>query len=387
MSSRILIAEDDTRISAFLEKGLRANGFAPTVVTNGRDAHDLAISGEFDLLILDIGLPAVDGFEVLTLLRKRKDRLPVIILTARDSVADTVAGLEGGADDYMSKPFRFEQLMARIRARLREDASTEATTLHRGSLSLDLRTRRAEVDGRSVDLSAREFALAEVFLRHPGHVLSREQLLSRVWGYDFDPGSNVVESTSATCAASSATRPSRRCAGWATGWCESYRDVRGEQRDEDVHDREAHEEHRERVAYDVACLEAEYRQRRQHPERLQQVGARLTEVVDDHHPPGVHSRETIGEFSIQSSGRRGAPSESSPRDPGPSSGRSVIPMSSAVRARSGDGASIQARATATTKTTSVASTAATNGIAPRGDLGTVASHTISRATGRDVATA
>jgi DNA-binding response OmpR family regulator len=191
--SRILIAEDDARISAFLAKGLRSNGFTPTVVANGVDAYDLATTGEFDLLVLDIGLPVVDGFEVLSRLRQRKERLPVIILTARDSVADTVAGLEGGADDYLSKPFRFEELVARIRARLREDVSAEQTVLRHGPLSLDLLTRRAEVDGRSVDLSAREFALAEVFLQHPGQVLSREQLLSRVWGYDFDPGSNVVD--------------------------------------------------------------------------------------------------------------------------------------------------------------------------------------------------
>jgi len=143
--------------------------------------------------VLDIGLPVMDGFEVLAQLRRRKEYLPVIILTARDSVADTVAGLEGGADDYMPKPFRFEELLARIRARLREDSAADATVLSHGSLSLDLRTRRAEIGGRTVNLSAREFALAEVFLRHPGHVLSREQLLSRVWGYDFDPGSNVVD--------------------------------------------------------------------------------------------------------------------------------------------------------------------------------------------------
>lgn len=193
MSSRILIAEDDKRISAFIEKGLRSNGFAPTVVATGRDAYDLAATGEFDLLVLDIGLPVMDGFEVLAQLRKRKDRLPVIILTARDSVSDTVAGLEGGADDYMPKPFRFEELLARIRARLRDDTVADATVLEHGRWSLDLRTRRANVDGRSIDLSAREFALAEVFFRNPGHVLSREQLLSRVWGYDFDPGSNVVD--------------------------------------------------------------------------------------------------------------------------------------------------------------------------------------------------
>ena len=190
---RVLVAEDEVRISSFIEKGLRANGFTPTVVADGRAAYDYAVSGEFDLLLLDIGLPLLDGFEVLRRLRQAKIALPVIILTARDSLTDTVAGLEGGADDYMSKPFRFEELLARIRLRLREDGTPETTVLTNGGLALDLRTRRAAVEGGTVDLSAREFALAETFLRHPGQVLSREQLLSHVWGYDFDPGSNVVD--------------------------------------------------------------------------------------------------------------------------------------------------------------------------------------------------
>jgi DNA-binding response OmpR family regulator len=119
--------------------------------------------------------------------------LPVVILTARDSVEDTVAGLEGGADDYVAKPFRFEELLARVRARLREDGVAEPTVLRVGEAALDLRTRRLTVDDRTVELTAREFAMAEMFFRHPGQVLSREQLLSHVWGYDYDPGSNVVE--------------------------------------------------------------------------------------------------------------------------------------------------------------------------------------------------
>lgn len=191
--SRILIAEDEPRIAAFVEKGLKANGFATTVVTDGRSALARARSGEADLLVLDIGLPGMDGFAVLRALRAEKVSLPVIILTARDGVQDTVAGLEGGADDYMPKPFRFEELLARVRLRLAGSRPVEATVLRCGALSLDLRTRRASADGRTVDLSAREFALAEAFLRHPGQVLSREQLLSGVWGYDFDPGSNVVD--------------------------------------------------------------------------------------------------------------------------------------------------------------------------------------------------
>jgi DNA-binding response OmpR family regulator len=191
--SRILIAEDEARIASFLEKGLKANGFATSVAADGRDALALASSGRFDLMILDLGLPGKDGFTVLEELRTQGSKLPVVILTARDSVRDTVAGLEGGADDYITKPFRFEELLARVRVRLRGDHAPEETVLHVGAASLDLRTRRIEVDGVSADLSAREFALAEMFFRHPGQVLSREQLLSHVWGYDFDPRSNVVD--------------------------------------------------------------------------------------------------------------------------------------------------------------------------------------------------
>ena len=191
--SRILIAEDEPRIASFIEKGLRAHGFTTTVAADGRTARSTALAGGFDLLVLDIGLPGMDGFEVLRSLRAERCTIPVVVLTARDSVQDTVAGLEGGADDYMPKPFRFEELLARIRLRLAGGRPAELTVLTCGDLSLDLRTRRAQAGGRSVDLSAREFALAETFLRHPGQVLAREQLLSHVWGYDFDPGSNVVD--------------------------------------------------------------------------------------------------------------------------------------------------------------------------------------------------
>jgi two-component system copper resistance phosphate regulon response regulator CusR len=191
--SRILIVEDETRIASFLEKGLRANGFATQVTGNGEQALLLARRGAFDLLILDLGLPDKDGLEVLRELREDHISLPVIILTARESVSDRVLGLEGGADDYITKPFRFEELLARVRVRLRADRTAEPTLLRAGNAVLDLRMRRALVGDRTVDLSAREFALAEVFFRHPGQVLSREQLLSQVWGYDFDPGSNIVD--------------------------------------------------------------------------------------------------------------------------------------------------------------------------------------------------
>ncbi|HEX4816450.1 MAG TPA: response regulator transcription factor [Nonomuraea sp.] len=191
--NRILIAEDEARIASFVEKGLRANGFVTAVVGDGVAAYDLACAGGFDLLILDIGLPLSDGFTVLRRLREAKVAIPVIILTARDSVSDTVAGLEGGADDYIAKPFAFEELLARVRLRLRADRTPEVTVLRVSDLSLDLRTRRAYVGDRAVDLSTREFALAEIFCRHPDQVLTREQLLSHVWGFDFDPGSNVVD--------------------------------------------------------------------------------------------------------------------------------------------------------------------------------------------------
>ena len=193
--SQILIAEDEVGISSFITKGLRAAGYASTAVESGEEALVLALGGDFQLLVLDIGLPDMDGFTVLRRLREAGSTIPVIILTARTSVDDTVAGLEGGADDYVPKPFRFEELLARIRLRLRapEQSGQDTSVLSHGDLSLDLRTRHATVADREVELSAREFSLLETFLSHPGQVLSREQLLDRVWGYDFDPGSNVVD--------------------------------------------------------------------------------------------------------------------------------------------------------------------------------------------------
>ena len=193
--SRILIVEDEPRIASFLAKGLKADGFTTTVAEDGITGLDYALTGEFDLIVLDIGLPGMDGYEVLRRLQTERATLPVIVLTARDSVSDTVAALEGGAADYMPKPFRFDELRARVRLRLRETsaAATVDDELMAGPIRLDLRTREATVDGELVELSAREFKLAEVFLRNSGQVLSREQLLSHVWGYDFDPGSNVVD--------------------------------------------------------------------------------------------------------------------------------------------------------------------------------------------------
>jgi two-component system response regulator QseB len=191
--NRILIAEDEPRLASFLEKGLRSNGFVTTVAEDGGKASLMARDQEFDLLVLDLGLPGKDGTEVLREMRASGQRMPVIILTARDDVSDKVSGLEGGADDYVTKPFRFEELLARVRARLRDERTIERTVLRAGEVVLDLRTRRASTGGRTVDLTAREFTMLEVLIRHAGQVLSREQLLSHVWGYDYDPGSNVVD--------------------------------------------------------------------------------------------------------------------------------------------------------------------------------------------------
>lgn len=192
--STVLIVEDEARIASFLTKGLKAAGFTPRVVTRGEQAVEAVLMGGVDLVLLDVGLPDIDGFEVLEQIRGQGVGMPVIMLTARSSVADRVAGLEGGADDYVPKPFSFEELLARVRLRLREETPTSsAMTLTRGSLVLDLKTRRARVGEEWVDLSAREFTLLETFMRHPGQVLSREQLLSAVWGIDFDGASNVVD--------------------------------------------------------------------------------------------------------------------------------------------------------------------------------------------------
>jgi two-component system response regulator QseB len=191
---RILIAEDSRRVASFLEKGLRANGYTTTVVRDGAAASVMANDDDFDLFILDLGLPGKDGSVVLRELRGRGQRLPTIVLTARDDVTDKVAGLEGGADDYVTKPFRFEELLARVRVRLRSEAGPNGPTVLRvGEVVLDPRTRRVAADGASVDLSAREFTMLETFMRHAGQVLSREQLLSHVWGYDHDPESNVID--------------------------------------------------------------------------------------------------------------------------------------------------------------------------------------------------
>jgi DNA-binding response OmpR family regulator len=189
--ARILIAEDEPRIAAFLEKGLRSHGYTTVTVNDGHAVASLARDEDFDLAVLDLGLPGLDGLDALREIRRRGEHIPVVILTARSDTV--VAGFESGADDYVTKPFRFEELLARIRVRLKTPPTDEPTVMRAGEITLDIRSRRASVGDRTVELTAREFALLETFLRHPDQVLSREQLLSQVWGYDFDPGSNVVE--------------------------------------------------------------------------------------------------------------------------------------------------------------------------------------------------
>lgn len=192
--STILVAEDEARIAAFVEKGLRTAGFDVVVVHDGRAAYETASAGGVDLLVLDLGLPKLDGSAVLARLRAAGSAVPVIVLTARTGVDHTVASLEGGADDHMVKPFRVEELVARIRLRLREERRSDVVPLRRyGDLALDTTTRRVTVGGRVVELSAREFLLLELLLRSAGDVVTRERALAEVWGYSFDPGTNVVD--------------------------------------------------------------------------------------------------------------------------------------------------------------------------------------------------
>ena len=189
----ILIVEDEQRIAEFVSRGLQAAGYQTEIIDDGLEALERAQQPDIDLVLLDIGLPSMDGLEVLRELRGRGNAVPVIILTARSSTRETVEGLDAGASDYVPKPFTFDELLARVRSRLRDTVGTAPTALSHGDIVMDILARRVTVGSKEVELSAREFALAEQFLRSPGQVLSREVLLSRVWGMDFDPGSNVVD--------------------------------------------------------------------------------------------------------------------------------------------------------------------------------------------------
>ena len=196
--THILVAEDEKRIADFLVTGLRSSGYRVSVARTGPAALRMATEGDVDLVVLDIGLPGMDGLSVLRSLRAAGSLVPVLILTAHDGVSDTVAGLDGGADDYMTKPFSLAELRARIRRRLAAATLLRPTTagpdwLAVDDLVLDVRGRRVEVGGRWVDLSPREVDLLQVLFQAPGEVLSREELLSRAWGTEHDPGTNVVD--------------------------------------------------------------------------------------------------------------------------------------------------------------------------------------------------
>ncbi len=190
---RVLIVEDDPAIVRFLERGLAAHGHQAIAADNGHDGVIMAADESVDFVLLDIMLPGMDGQEVLRRIRARRPNLPVLMLTARDEVRDKVSALDGGADDYLTKPFDLDELLARMRALVRRADQPEASRIEKGDLKLDLRSHRVWRGEKSVELSSREFALLEYFVRHSGQVLSRQQILSAVWDYAFDPGSNVVD--------------------------------------------------------------------------------------------------------------------------------------------------------------------------------------------------
>jgi DNA-binding response OmpR family regulator len=191
---RVLVVEDDDSIASFVARGLREAGFAVDVARDGHEGLAKAQTAEYDALIIDVMLPGRDGVSVVGSLRRAKIPTPVLLLTARRSIEDRVHGLESGADDYLTKPFAFPELLARVHALIRRAKGTpEPTDLSYHDVTLNRLTRRVERAGREIELRPREFALLELLLRHPERVVSKTMILSHVWGYDFDPGSNVVD--------------------------------------------------------------------------------------------------------------------------------------------------------------------------------------------------
>jgi two-component system OmpR family response regulator len=191
---RILVAEDDQVIAEFVAQGLREAGYAVDVAATGPEALRKALDGGYDAAVMDVMLPGLDGLSVIEQLRAKKQQMPVLILSARHTVDDRVKGLQAGGDDYLTKPFAFAELLARLQALLRRaGGAAEPTRLTVADLSLDLLSRRVERQGRPLDLRPREFSLLEYLMRHPGRVLSKTMILSHVWGYSFDPGTNVVD--------------------------------------------------------------------------------------------------------------------------------------------------------------------------------------------------
>jgi two-component system OmpR family response regulator len=190
---RVLVVEDQPKMSRLLKRGLRDEGFATDVTGSGEDALWMAGSTPYDAIVLDVMLPGIDGFETCRRLRADEVWAPVLMLTARDSIEDRVAGLDGGADDYLAKPFSFSELSARIRALMRRGAVERPTLLRIDDLELDPAGRRVSRGGEEIELSAKEFALLETFMRRPGAVLSRLQLLEHAWDYEYENRSNVVD--------------------------------------------------------------------------------------------------------------------------------------------------------------------------------------------------
>ena len=191
---RVLVAEDDQVIADFVSQGLREAGYAVDVASTGTEAPRKALDGGYDAAVMDVMLPGLDGLSVIEQLRARRQHTPVLILSARHTVDDRVKGLQAGGDDYLTKPFAFAELLARLQALLRRAAgTTEPTRLVVGELTLDLLSRKVERAGKVIELRPREFALLEYLMRHPGRVLSKTMILSHVWGYSFDPGTNVVD--------------------------------------------------------------------------------------------------------------------------------------------------------------------------------------------------
>jgi DNA-binding response OmpR family regulator len=190
---RVLLIEDEAAIVRYLERGLREEGHQVESAATGEDGIELAASEDIDLVIIDIGLPGLDGHQVLATIRDRKPTLPAIMLTARDDVTSKVRALDAGADDYIVKPFSFAELTARMRAAMRRGDQRRASGIEVGDLRIDFLQRRAWRGGRLIELSNREFTLLAYLMQHAGQVLTRTQLLEAVWDYDFDPGSNVVD--------------------------------------------------------------------------------------------------------------------------------------------------------------------------------------------------
>jgi DNA-binding response OmpR family regulator len=189
---QILVVEDEAAIADFLERGLRAEGFEVRTVGDGTDGERLAIDGEFDLVVLDRMLPGRDGLDAMAAIRRSKPTLPVILLTAKGDVSDRVAGLESGATDYVTKPFAFAELLARIRAHLRQAGAESPTVLEAGGIRLDLISRKARREGHSIRLAEREADLLAFLMRRAGQVCDQRAILAAVWGYEHDPGTNLV---------------------------------------------------------------------------------------------------------------------------------------------------------------------------------------------------